>query len=133
MIRALPLCLFLLLGLPAVAQTPPEQKPPVESKISSESKLPTLVCVYNGRNYSEGATVCVQKAMMQTCTVDGTKATWTTVTDEKLSGRCAKPAPRLSTYQRRAIWNRRNIAREITPPTDSSPFCFYTNGMRYCE
>ncbi|CAN5164847.1 hypothetical protein BH10PSE11_BH10PSE11_31680 [soil metagenome] len=133
MIRTLPLCLLLLLGLPAAAQTPPEQKPSTESKTPAESKPAALQCVYNSRNYSEGATVCVQKAMMQTCTLDGAKATWTIVTDEKLSSRCTKPAPRLSTYQQRAIWNRRNIAREITPPTDSSPFCFYTNGKRYCE
>ncbi|HEX7883879.1 MAG TPA: DUF1496 domain-containing protein, partial [Afipia sp.] len=64
---------------------------------------------------------------------DGTKAVWTAVMDEKLSSRCVAHAPRLSKYQRRAIWHRRNIAREITPPTDSSPFCFYTNGKRFCE
>lgn len=91
------------------------------------------MCVYNNRKYSEGANVCVQKAMMQTCTVDGAKAVWTNVTDEKLSSRCTAPAPRLNKYQRAAIWNRRNIAREITPATDSSPFCFYTNGKRFCE
>jgi len=137
--RALSLCLLLLLGLPAAAQTAPGQKPSGEPKTSAEQKTPAeskpaaLLCVYNSRNYSEGATVCVQKAMMQTCTLDGAKAIWTMVTDEKLSSRCTKPASRLSKYQRRAIWNRRTIAREITPPTDSSPFCFYTNGKRYCE
>jgi hypothetical protein len=133
MTRALSLCLLLLLGLPAAAQTSPGQKPPAEQKTSVEPKSAALLCVYNSRNYSEGATVCVQKAMMQTCTLDGTKATWTMVTDEKLSSRCTTPAPRLSKDQRRAIWNRRNIAREIAPATDSSPFCFYTNGKRYCE
>ena len=127
MMRILPLCFLVLLGLPAAAQTPQEQKP------SAESKPAALLCVYSSKNYSEGATVCVQKAMMQTCTLDGAKAIWVPVTDEKLSSRCTAPAPRLSKYQRRALWNRRNIAREITPATDSSPFCFYTNGNRYCE
>jgi hypothetical protein len=133
MMRILSLCFLVLLGLPAAAQTPQEQKPAADPKISVESKPAALLCVYNSKNYSEGATVCVQKAMMQTCTLDGTKALWVPVTDEKLSSRCTAPAPRLSKYQRRAIWNRRNIAREIAPATDSSPFCFYTNGKRYCE
>ncbi len=133
MMRILSLCCLVWLGLPAAAQTLPEQKPSAGPKISVESKPAALLCVYNSRNYSEGATVCVQKAMMQTCTLDGSKAIWVPVTDEKLSSRCTAPALRLSKYQRRAIWNRRNIAREIAPATDSSPFCFYTNGKRYCE
>lgn len=139
MIRTLSLGLLLLSGLPAVAQTLPEQKPPVEQKnaaepkTSAESKPAALLCVYNNRKYSEGANVCVQKAMMQTCTIDGTKAVWINVTDDKLSSRCVAPARRLSKYQQRAIWNRQNIRREITPATDSSPFCFYTNGKRFCE
>ncbi len=133
MIRILTSCLLLLSCLPAVAQTPAEQKSPVEQKSSAETKVTPVVCVYNSKNYSEGASVCVQKAAMQTCTVDNGKAVWVTVTDEKLSSRCTTPAPRLNKYQRAAIWNRRNIAREISPPTDSSPFCFYTNGKRFCE
>lgn len=133
MIRTLSLCFLVLLGVPAAAQTPPEPKPAAEQKTSAEPKPAALVCIYNNRKYSEGANVCVQKAMMQTCTIDGARAVWTNVTDEKLGSRCVAPGPRLSKYQRRAIWNRRNIAREITPATDSSPFCFYTNGKRFCE
>lgn len=133
MIRTLSLCLLVLLAVPAAAQTPPEQKPAVEQKTPAEPKPAALMCVYNNRKYSEGANVCVQKAMMQTCTIDDAKAVWTNVTDEKLSSRCTAPAPRLNKYQRAAIWNRRNIAREITPATDNSPFCFYTNGKRFCE
>lgn len=105
MIRILAPCLFVLSSLSAVAQTPAEQKPPVEQKGTAEVK-PAVACVYNSKSYSEG---------------------------EKLSSRCTAPAPRLNKYQRAAIWNRRNIAREISPPTDSSPFCFYTNGKRFCE
>jgi hypothetical protein len=133
MMRILSLCFLVWLGLPAAAQTAQEQKPSADQKISLESKPAALLCVYNSKNYSEGATVCVQKAMMQTCMLDGTKAIWVPVTDAKLSSRCTKPAPRLSKYQRRAIWSRRNIAREVTPATNTSPFCFYTNGKRYCE
>lgn len=127
MIRVLAPCLLALSCLPALAQAPAEQKPPAEPKSAA------VVCIYNSKNYSEGASVCVQKAAMQTCTMDNGKAVWVTVSDEKLSSRCTAPAPRLNKYQRAAIWNRRNIAREISPPTDSSPSCFYTNGKRFCE
>lgn len=133
MIRILVPCLLALSCLSAAAQTPTEQKPLVEQKGAAEAKPAAVVCVYNSKNYSEGASVCVQKAAMQTCTSDNGKAVWVTVTDEKLGGRCTAPGPRLNKYQRAAIWNRRNIAREISPPTDSSPFCFYTNGKRFCE
>ncbi|MBX9823100.1 DUF1496 domain-containing protein [Afipia birgiae] len=139
MIRILAPCLLLLLGLPAAAQAPSEQKPAAEQgtsaeqKASIEPKPAAVLCVYNSKNYSEGATVCVQKAMMQTCMLDGIRAIWVAVTDEKLSSRCTAPAPRLSKYQRAAIWNRRSIAREIAPAIDSAPFCYYTNGKRFCE
>ena len=133
MIRILSVCLLLLSGLPAVAQAPTEQKPPAEQKTQPDAKPAAIMCVYNSKNYSEGASVCVQKAAMQTCTVDGARAVWVTVTDDKRSSSCTAPGPRLNRYQRAAIWNRRNIAREISPPTDSSPFCFYTNGNRFCE
>lgn len=139
MIRTLTLCVLLLLGLPAAAQTPAEQKPaaeqktPVEQDASAGSKPAGFLCVYKSKNYSQGATVCVQKAMMQTCTLDGGKAVWTTVTDEKLNRRCVAPSPGLSKYQRAAISSRRNIRKQMTPATDSTPFCYYTNGKRFCE
>lgn len=133
MIRIFMPCLLLLFGFSAAAQTAAEQNPPVEQKASTDAKPAVLQCVYNSKNYGEGASVCVQKAAMQTCTVDNGKAVWVTVVDEKLSSCCTAPKPRLNKYQRAAIWNRRNIAREISPPTDSSPFCFYTNGTRFCE
>ena len=133
MIRTLSLGLLLLSGLPAVAQTPAEQKLSVEQKMSVETKPAAAVCIYSSKNYSEGASVCVQKAAMQTCTVDGARAVWVMVTDEKLSSRCLAPMPRLNKYQRAALWNRRNIAWEISPPMRESLSCFYTNGKRFCE
>jgi len=128
MIRRLVPCLLLLFALPAAAQTPAEQKPAAEV-----AKPAAVVCVYNSRNYSEGANVCVQKAAMQTCTVDNGKAVWVTATDETLSRRCIAPGPRLTKYQRAAIRSRRNIARQISPPANRSPGCFYANGKRLCE
>lgn len=133
MIRILVPCLLLLSGMPAAAQTPAEQKPPVEQKAPAEVKPAAVMCVYNSRNYSEGASVCVQKSVMQTCTVDGTKAMWVTVTDEKLSSRCTTSGPRLNKYQRAAISSRRNIAREISPPTGGSLSCIHTGGLRFCD
>ena len=133
MIRTLALCLFLSSSLPVAAQTLSAQRPEAEQKMSAEAKPAPVMCVYGSRNYSEGASVCVQKAAMQTCTVDGARAVWVMLTDEKLSSRCLAPMPRLNKYQRAALWNRRNIAWEISPPMRESLSCFYTNGKRFCE
>ncbi len=133
MIRTLTLCLFLSFSLPVAAQTPPEQQAEAGQKVLAEAKPAPAMCVYRSRNYSEGASVCVQKAAMQTCTVDGTRAVWVMVTDEKLSSRCLAPGPRLNKYQRAAVWNRRNIAGEISPPMREPLSCFYTNGKRLCD
>lgn len=92
------------------------------------------MCVYGSKTYSEGAYVCVKKSLMLTCTSDGAKTTWTVVADKDLGNRCASPpAVRVSASVQRARWNRRNIRREIYPPTDSSPYCFNFDGRRYCE
>jgi hypothetical protein len=132
MIRTLALCLLLSSSLPVAAQTLAQRRE-AEQKMSAEAKPAPVMCVYGSRNYSEGASVCVQKAAMQTCTVDGTRAVWVMVTDEKLTSRCLAPTPHLNKYQRAALWNRRNIAREISPPMRESLSCFYTNGKRFCE
>lgn len=129
MIRRLMPCLLLVSVLPAAAQTPAEQKAATEQG----TKPAAVVCVYNSRNYSEGATVCVQKAAMQACTADNGKAVWVAVTDETLSRRCTASARRLDKYQRAAIRNRRNIARQISPPANGSPRCFDATGKQLCE
>src|SRR5262249_62167045 len=54
-------------------------------------------CLYQSRSYSEGAYICVQRSLMQTCASDGA---WRVVIDKELSGRClapltfAQPGPR---------------------------------------
>ena len=65
MIRTLALCLFLSSSLPVAAQTL-AQRWEAEQKMSAEAKPAPVMCVYGSRNYSEGASVCVQKAAMQT-------------------------------------------------------------------
>jgi len=109
--------------LPAAAQSPSD-KP-------ASDKAP--LCIYSSKTYSDGAYVCAQKSLMLKCGVDGTKATWAVVSDKELSDRCQAPAVRGSVDQQRARWYRRNIRREITPPTDTSAKCFNFNGKRYCE
>lgn len=92
------------------------------------------MCVYDSRTYSGGAYVCVKKDLMLSCVSDSDKASWTVVADKDLLNRCASPpAARVSPAVQRARMNRRNIRREIFPPTDGSPYCFNFDGRRYCE
>ena len=108
-----PLCVFF--SAPVIAQTP------------------ASACTYSSKTYSDGAFVCVQKSLMLKCAVDQDKAAWVVVIDKDLSEKCQVPAARGTIYQQRARWHRRNIAREIAPPTGGSPRCFHFNGKRYCE
>ena len=70
---------------------------------------------------------------MLTCAVDGSKATWNVVTDKDANSKCTAPAAHLSKSQKRALWHRHNIRRQITPPTAPPPFCFGFEGPLYCE
>jgi hypothetical protein len=112
MTRTFSVCLLVFLGLPAAAQTPSVQKTPAESSVEQKPAAP--VCIYSSRNYSEGATVCVQKSLMLKCVSDGTKALWSQVDDKTLSDKCLTPA-RGTVYQQCARWHRQNIRRQITP------------------
>ena len=112
---------------PAPVQTPASQTPP-----AAQPKPVAPACTYSSKAYGDGAFVCVEKSLMLKCTVDEAKASWSVVTDKDLSDKCRAPV-RETIYQQRARWNRRNIAREITAPTDTSSRCFNFNGKRYCE
>lgn len=81
---------FISTGALAQAQTAPAQSPPAAS--SPPAPSPTPVCVYNSARFSDGAYLCAQKSMMLTCRVDGTKATWTIVTDKEINEKCTAPA-----------------------------------------
>jgi hypothetical protein len=90
------------------------------------------VCVYQSRSYSEGAFICVQKSLMQSCTADGTRMVWRVVTDKDIGERCVTPIP--SAESRKRIVRRTRIARQIVAPTQpNSAKCFVFNGKRYCE
>jgi hypothetical protein len=116
---------------PAPVQTPAPQAPATPSP-AAQPKPVAPACTYSSKAYGDGAFVCVEKSLMLKCTVDEAKASWSVVTDKDLSDKCRAPV-RETIYQQRARWNRRNIAREITAPTDTSSRCFNFTGKRYCE
>ena len=90
------------------------------------------VCLYQSRSYSEGAFICVQKSLMQTCTSDGVRMVWRVVTDSELGNRCVTPIPAIEARKR--IVRRTRVARQVLAPTEPiSAKCFVFNGKRYCE
>ena len=129
-------CLFVTLCGPAMAQSSPEPKPAApEQKPAAAAPAPVvLTCVYNSKTYSDGAYVCVNKNLMLSCTADSNKAVWNVATDKDAHDKCARTAVHLTKAQRRAIWQRNNIRRQITPATNPAPFCFgFDDGPLYCE
>jgi Protein of unknown function (DUF1496) len=91
-------------------------------------------CLYQSRSYSEGAYICVQKSLMQTCTSDGTRMVWQTVIDPALGDRCV--APMYSAEPRKRIVRRAHVVHRVVAPAEPAPAptrCFVFNGRRYCE
>src|SRR5215510_5706863 len=88
------------------------------------------VCLYQSRSYSEGAFICVQRSLMQTCASDGA---WRVVIDKELSDRCV--APLTSAAPHRRIVHRARVIRQTAavPAAPASAKCFVFNGKRYCE
>lgn len=135
-------CLFIALCAPAMAQSSPDAKPaapeqkPVTTSAASAAPPPiALTCVYNSKTYSDGAYVCVNKNLVLMCSADSTKAVWNVATDKDANDKCTRPAPRLTKSQRRAVWQQRNIRRQIAPPGyPPAPYCFgLGDGPLYCE
>jgi Protein of unknown function (DUF1496) len=93
------------------------------------------VCVYQSRSYSEGAFICVQKSLMQSCTSDGSRMVWRVVADKDLGERCL--APLQSVESRKWTARRHRVARHPAaapaPAQQASAKCFMFNGNRYCE
>jgi hypothetical protein len=92
------------------------------------------ICLYQGKSYSEGALVCVQKSLMLNCAVEGTQATWKPVVDPELSQRCVTPAalaypPALHRHHHRMYASRHTIE----PARQMAAKCFSFNGRQYCE
>ncbi len=102
----------------AGAQTPPAGAP---------------LCVYDSKDYSDGAYICAQKSMMLTCATDGAKATWKIVTDKEINDRCIAPIVRANIAEPRI--RRRHYVQPVTARVFADPNakCFNFNGKRYCE
>jgi uncharacterized protein DUF1496 len=91
------------------------------------------VCVYQSKSYSEGAFICVQKSLMQSCTSDGSRLVWRVVADKDLGDRCAGPLQ--SVESRKWTPRRHRVAHRPAPAPaqQASAKCFMFNGNRYCE
>ena len=92
----------------------------------------TPVCLYQSKSYSEGAFICVQKSLMQTCTSDGARAIWRAVTDREINDRCVTP-PTVTEPRRRFVHRTRAARHAVAPPQQGSAKCFVFNGKTYCE
>jgi hypothetical protein len=91
-------------------------------------------CLYQSRAYSDGAYICVQKSLMQTCSSDGTRASWKIVTDRDLSERCVGPTALGDPAAIRRHVRRTHVARRRSEPAQpASTKCFGFNGKQYCE
>jgi len=94
-------------------------------------------CMYDGRPYSEGAVICIQRSVMQSCTLDGTHAVWRTLTDPGLGDRCLGRATTAYAPQRHL--HRRHVAQyqgspfAVSTRLGSGGRCFDFAGKRYCE
>jgi hypothetical protein len=92
------------------------------------------ICLYQGRSYSEGALVCVQKSLMLNCVTEGTRATWKPVADPELSGRCVAPValgyPPVQHRHRHRMYAYRH---DMEPARQTAAKCFSFNGRQYCE
>jgi len=90
------------------------------------------VCVYQSRTYSEGAFICVQRAVMQTCSAEGSRMVWKVVADRDIGDRCVAPLASGAPH-RRWVRHVRPVRHAAPEPGPASAKCFYFSGKRYCE
>jgi hypothetical protein len=92
------------------------------------------VCVYESRSYSDGALICVNRALMLSCSLDGGRASWKPVTDQKLADVCeaSRARPRVVEAPR-PRHHRHGIRHPVRVNADRSAKCFVFNGKQYCE
>lgn len=91
------------------------------------------LCVYDSKDYSDGAFICVQKSLMLNCSADGTKATWKIVDDKDINARCIAPIARTAESASRPRYRRTAIRPPVFRAGDPNAKCFNFNGKRYCE
>lgn len=90
-------------------------------------------CLYQSRSYSEGAYICVQKSLMQSCTSDSGRMVWKVVADRELGDRCVAPLTYAEPPRRRVVHRARVVRRAAAPVASVSAKCFVFNGKQYCE
>ena len=92
------------------------------------------VCIYESRSYSDGALICVNRALMLGCSLDGGRASWKPVTDQKLAEGCeaSRARPRVVEAPRRPR-HRHGVRHSVRVNADRSAKCFVFNGKQYCE
>lgn len=91
------------------------------------------LCVYDSKDYSDGAFICVQKSLMLNCSADGTKATWKIVDDKDINARCIAPIARTAESMLRPRYRRTAMRPPVFRAADPNAKCFHFNGKRYCE
>lgn len=97
--------------------------------VRAQSMRPSVapVCVYDGRSFSEGAHICVQKNLMMKCIMNDERPLWTVVLDKDLGSYCLTP------LQRDAMHIVRRPHPRLAAPLSGSSACFTFNGKHYCE
>jgi hypothetical protein len=91
--------------------------------------LEAAACLYDGRAFSDGARICVQKGVMMTCGLETGHPQWTLVDDKDLSSRCLAPTD----GDIRAAHARFHHHQLLQPAAVTSAKCFYFSGKQYCE
>ncbi|WP_291853311.1 hypothetical protein [Bradyrhizobium sp.] len=91
----------------------------------------TGVCVYGSKSYSEGASICLRRSLMQRCRLEGGRMVWTIVAEQDVNRLCSSPA--VARFHRKPV---RAISRATLPlaqPAAAVAKCFQFNGRTYCE
>jgi hypothetical protein len=91
------------------------------------------VCLYESKAYSEGAFVCVQKSLMQTCVADGARMSWRPVAEKEVNERCPAPTVQYRAAEPRVHAHRHFVVRRFHPMARSPAKCFVFKGVQYCE
>jgi hypothetical protein len=97
--------------------------------LAQEAETNVPVCIYDSRSFSEGASICVQRQLMMSCTIAETRAVWKLVTDRSMSRMClAASRPPVEAVAAPP----RQLARRAPAPSGAAK-CFTFNGRRFCE
>ncbi|MDP1865199.1 MAG: DUF1496 domain-containing protein [Bradyrhizobium sp.] len=89
------------------------------------------VCVYESKQYSEGASICLRPTLMLSCRLEGTRMVWTIVTDQDTSRLCLPPS--VSRHHRKPATKVSKVASPYSRPAAGAAKCFQFNGRTYCE